>query len=119
MSSEVVGFAEVRKAAEDQSAIIMDVRNPDEYASGHIPSAVNLPLPEIGNAVGMSAEQFKEKYNFEQPAKDASIITHCKMGGRASKAIDALKDAGFFNLQLYQGSYNDWTAQGGEVEKQH
>ena len=37
------------------------------------------------------------------------------MGGRAGKALDALKDAGFLNLQLYQGSYNDWTAQGGQV----
>ena len=64
----------------------------------------------------MENEAFKAKYGFDKPAQDQSIVTHCKMGGRAAKGMDALKELGYQNAQVYPGSMNDWKANGGDIE---
>ena len=51
------------------------------------------------------------------PTKETKIITHCMKGGRAKKASDALTSMGFTNTQCYSGSFTDWLAKGGQVEK--
>ena len=54
-----------------QGAIILDVRTPQEYTSGHIKKSVNIPVNELTS-------------NFQKlPAKDAAIITCCASGMRS------------------------------------
>lgn len=48
----------------------------------------------------MNASEFKSKYGFEYPAKEASLVTHCNKGGRAGKAADLLKAAGFADAKV-------------------
>ena len=113
----VVDFNDVQKAAAEGSHLICDVRGPDEFAAGHIPKAGNVPLGELAAALQMDAPQFKEKYNVDKPGKDDPIISSCKVGGRAAKGRDIFKEAGYTHVLLYQGSFMDWTNNGGEVEK--
>ena len=63
-------------------AIIMDVRTPAEYASGHIKGSVNIPL----NALPMQMAKLK---------KDKPIITCCASGMRSGSAKTILKSNGF------------------------
>lgn len=72
--------------AREQGAIILDVRTPTEYAQGHIPEAVNLPLDSIDQA-----ERFV-------PAKNALVYVYCQSGMRSSKACAYMKAAGFSNV---------------------
>ena len=64
--------------------VILDVRNPDEFKEARIEGAVNIPLPEIMNHV----EKLKG-YDM--------VYIHCKRGGRAKTAFDALTNAGLKN----------------------
>ncbi|OJW82031.1 MAG: sulfurtransferase [Bacteroidetes bacterium 46-16] len=79
-------------------AIILDVRSPGEYASGHIKGSLNIPL----NALPMQMAKLK---------KDKAIITCCASGMRSGSAKSMLKANGFaevhnggswFNLKKYE-----------------
>ena len=61
--------------------IIIDVRNKDEYDSGHIENAINIPYEEI-------EEKIKDVDNINL---DSPIIVYCKSGVRSSKAYESLK----------------------------
>lgn len=85
--------------------IILDVRNPDEFSSGHIANAVNIPLPEL-------AERQNELKN------STKIFIHCRRGGRAKTAYDLLSGAGFTNLVCIGDAGMDvWLESGYQVTK--
>ena len=53
----------------------------------------------------------------DKPDKDGrKVVTHCKIGGRAAKAADLLIASGV-KTDVYKGSFNDWKAQEGPVDK--
>lgn len=76
-----------------------------------------LTVPEIGSAFELDDAAFKDKYGFDKPAKEAAVVVHCLKGGRAAKAKEAMDGQGYTNVQVYAGSFTDWQAQGGEIEK--
>lgn len=85
--------------------VILDVRNPDEFSAGHIPGAINVPLPEL------ASRQTELK-----PYK--SIYIHCKRGGRAKTAFDLLSSLGFANLVCISDAGMDlWIESGYPVTK--
>lgn len=69
-----------------QGAVIVDVRTPQEYTSGHIKNSLNIPVNEI-------AADFQKL-----PSKDAVIITCCASGMRSGKAAGILKANGYTNV---------------------
>lgn len=85
--------------------VILDVRNPDEFSEGHIKGALNYPLPEIMN----HADELK-KYDH--------VYIHCKRGGRAKNAFEALKNAGLTNLIcIHDGGMDMWIENGFPVQR--
>lgn len=68
--------------------IIIDVREPDEYASGHIENAINVPP-----AVLLSGAP-----QLTHVDKDSGIIVYCRTGARSNASIQILKQMGFTNL---------------------
>ena len=64
-------------------AVLVDVREPDEYAQGHVPGSVNLPLSRI-----RSAEDVLEDY-------DAPLFVYCLSGGRSGQAVSTLTRMGY------------------------
>jgi phage shock protein E len=66
----------------DKGALIIDVRTPEEYASGHIKESVNIPLNRIPDKVN------------ELKRKNKPIITCCRSGARSGMAADQLKSSG-------------------------
>ncbi len=69
-----------------QGAVILDVRSSDEFASGHVKGAINIPLQELGTNISKLG------------AKDTYIITCCMSGGRSSMAKSILHAAGYDNV---------------------
>jgi phage shock protein E len=77
-----------------RGALIIDVRSPVEYAAGHLPRAINIPLPQIESLI---AGKVKDK--------NQVLLLHCESGMRSGVAKDKLSALGYthaFNL----GSYN-------------
>lgn len=67
-------------------AVLLDVRDAGEYAAGHIPGSMNLPLPMIAEA----AKRI--------PDKSAPLFVYCLSGARSRSAIGALKAMGYASL---------------------
>jgi len=74
-------------------AFLVDVRSAGEYASGHAPNTVNIPLDQVQNQLG----KFKGK-------KD--IVVFCRSGMRSSQAKSILEQNGFTNV-VNGGTWND------------
>jgi phage shock protein E len=71
-------------------ATVIDVRTADEFTDGHLPTARNIPLDEVGARLA----------EIEQAAggKDRPVVVYCGMGGRSSQAKQQLEAAGFANV---------------------
>ena len=91
------GFAQ----AYESGATVLDVRNPDEFRTAHVPGAVLIPLPEL------AARQA------EIPDADPLYVI-CAVGGRSLTAAKALVDAGYRAVSVAGGT-NGWIERGGQV----
>ena len=91
----------VKTCAATPDAMLLDVRNPDEYVLGHIPGSVNLPLSEIRTAKDRISD------------KDTPLFVYCLSGARSSRAVTELQSMGYTNLHNL-GGISKWR---GEIEK--
>ncbi|MEZ6209422.1 MAG: rhodanese-like domain-containing protein [Candidatus Paceibacterota bacterium] len=96
---------EIEKIIQDVKtgkAIILDVREREEWDEGHIKGAMHYSLGRIQRG--------------EIPAipKDILIYTHCRAGVRGAEAAEALMNAGFTQV-VCLGGYEDWKSAGGNV----
>lgn len=104
-SDETEGYAtiqidEVTQKMED-GYIILDVREVNEFAEGHIPGAQNKPLSMLQTA------------DFTELSKDEKYIVICRSGNRSQTASDILQEEGYSIINVAQGM-SSWT---GDVEK--
>jgi rhodanese-related sulfurtransferase len=67
-------------------AKVVDVRTPQEFASGHVPGAINIPYEEIGRRAS------------EIGPASTPVVLYCRTGRRSGIAADALQKAGFSRL---------------------
>lgn len=101
-SYEKISMAEgIKRMESDNDFILLDVRRDDEFASGHIPGAVNLPNESIGTDEIPSL-----------PDKSQTIYIYCRSGNRSKQAADKLALLGYTNLIEF-GGILDYT---GELE---
>ncbi len=85
----------------EKKAIIVDVREDDEWNDEHIAGALHIPLKQLNDRVSEL-----------QTYKDTTIITQCKSGGRSAKALELLKAAGFTKVYSMDGGIKAWDQQG-------
>ncbi len=93
-----VAVTEVEQKMQGESTILIDVRNPDEYSSGHARGAVNYPLPQIAHYID-KLKGYSEVY----------VI--CQSGGRSATATSALIKAGISAVNVTGGT-SAWRAHG-------
>lgn len=74
--------------------VVVDVRSPQEYASGHIPQARLIPLPDLGGRLG------------ELP-KDRPVVCVCRSGARSAQATALLARSGY-RVQNMSGGMLGW-----------
>ena len=92
---------EAKAQAEAGAAVIIDVREPDEWADGHIPNAVHL-------ARGTLESEIEDKV----ADPNAMIICHCGGGGRSALAAESLQRMGYKNVRSMAGGLKAWKAAG-------
>lgn len=96
---DVVAF---KDAVESSGALVIDVREPSEYAEGHIPGSVNISLRTLAA-------------NVDKIPTDTQVFVYCKSGYRAGLAISSLRMMGYDNALSFSGSYDAWVEAGEEV----
>ena len=77
-------------------ATIIDVREDDEFATGHAAGALNLPLSTFAE-------------HFEEIPKDVTVYVICQSGGRSARACDYLEGQGYDAVNVVGGT-SDWIA---------
>ena len=88
---------EAKQKMDDQDVIILDVREVDEYNSGHIPGAVLLPLGTID----------KDSAAAVIPEKDSVVLVYCRSGNRSKQASSILAELGYSGIFEF-GGINTW-----------
>ena len=86
--TEKINPADAIRLLDAHEAVAVDVREPDEYAVGHIPGARLLPL---GQVLTRAAEVL--------PDKNAVWLVYCHTGRRSADAVQKLESLGYTNLR--------------------
>ncbi|KAJ2902578.1 rhodanese domain containing protein [Zalerion maritima] len=116
---KIYSFEDVKAVAgKDQNIVIVDCREPHELVElGRVPGAVNIPIDTAPDSYAISEDEFEDRFGYSRPPKDAHLVAYCRAGVRCHTAAELAKQAGFMNVNEYPGSFNDWVANGGEIER--
>jgi rhodanese-related sulfurtransferase len=112
-SVKLVDMSKFKKVVDKKKYdLIIDVREPGEYAKGHVTGAINIPR-------GLIEFKIWSKVGFpENTDTGKKIYIYCKTGGRASLATKSLKDLGFTKVKAVNMKIADWIEAGHPIEKQ-
>jgi rhodanese-related sulfurtransferase len=106
---------ELDEMIEDHNDIlIVDVREQDEYAQGHIPGALCVPR---GLLEGAADADYKHRVETLCTAQDRTVVLYCQTGGRSAMAADTLNQMGFSKAWNLAGGIEVWEAEGLPVVK--
>ena len=86
------------------NALLIDVRQPSEYTSGHIPNAINISLQTL-------------TANLDKIPKDRPVVLYCTTGYRTAMGVMTLQMLGYANVQAFPPSIQGWKAAGEPLEK--
>ena len=87
----------------EQAPFVLDVRAPEEFVTGHVPGAVNIPYDQVAARLA------------EVP-KDKDVVLYCRSGRRAGMAAEVLAANGYTRLKHLEGDMPAWIEKGRPVE---
>jgi phage shock protein E len=90
LSAEIAGGKKI---------LLLDVRSAEEFASGHIPGARNLPHNEVGDWL-----------RNEDVSRDLAVVVYCESGNRSVVVQQAFVNAGFSSVRHLEGDMKAWRA---------
>ena len=102
-----VSLEDAEQAIRDAD-VLVDVREADEFAAGHLGGAVHISRGIL---------EFKFSANPALQARDLKVLLYCKTSGRAALAATALHEMGYLNVQSLAGGFDAWAAAGKPVAK--
>ncbi len=105
-STEQIGTLEATRLINNENPLLLDVREPNEYDSGHLPDALHIPLSQIKDRSGELA-----KY------ATRPVIVYCERGMRSSSAASALSKLGFSRVLELRGGLRAWRDAGLPTKK--
>lgn len=94
----------IKKLAQGDRTLFIDVRQPSEYRQGHIPGAINIPLRSLTE-------------NLDKIPRDRSVVLYCSSGYRTGIGIAALQLLGYNQVKGFAPSINGWKQAGEPLEK--
>ena len=96
------------EAAIRNADVLVDVREADEYAAGHLPGAVHISRGML---------EFKFSANPALQPRDLKVMLYCKTSGRTALCATALHEMGYLNVQSVAGGFDAWAAAGKPVAR--
>lgn len=101
---QLVAADSAAQVVEQSDVVVLDIRTPDEFASGSLPGAVNLDF---------YAEDFSQQ--LAQLDKDATYVMYCRSGNRSEVAAAEMRDLAFSDVYEIDGGILSWMQSGGTV----
>ena len=98
----VIEHDALKEALRGNECVIVDVREPNEYSSGHIPGAINHPMSRFDAKLLPSGKR---------------VVLVCQSGGRSSNALRKALESGRRDVCHYPGGTHGWRAAGEDVIK--
>jgi glyoxylase-like metal-dependent hydrolase (beta-lactamase superfamily II)/rhodanese-related sulfurtransferase len=99
-----VPVVQVEEVAHRAAAtVLLDVREPEEYAHGHVPGAINLPQAELASRL-------------DEVPRDRPVMTICQSGMRSLRSAQFLEQMGYDTVANVEGGTAAWRASGNPVE---
>jgi rhodanese-related sulfurtransferase len=86
--------------------VLIDVREADEFAAGHLQGTVHIPRGLL---------EFKLSAMPALQARDLNVVLYCKTSGRAALSAVAMQSMGYLNVTSLAGGYDAWVAAGKPV----
>lgn len=87
-----------------KDGMILDVREPSEFAQGHIPGAKNIPQAELATRL-------------DELPRDRQLVIVCQVGARSQRAAQFLRQVGYGQAVSGRGGTDAWVASGGPLER--
>jgi rhodanese-related sulfurtransferase len=95
---DVAAVKQLRECGEP--FLLLDIRNPDEFATASIPGATLIPMGEL-----------QARLSELEPHKQERIVVHCHHGGRSLRVTHFLRQQGFPQVQNMAGGIDAWSLQ--------
>ena len=111
MATPVVTLDQLKAAIDDPAIWIVDVREPNEFATGHVRSAINIPRGVIEFKIWKKVG-YPNKTNMDQ-----KIYLYCKAGSRCALAAKSLRDLGFTKVFRTDLKIKEWVEAGNVLVK--
>lgn len=105
-ASNEIGTLEATRLLNQATTLVLDVREGDEYAAGHLPRARHIPLKELERRLG-EIGKYKEK----------AVLLTCRTGARSGSASRVLQRAGFTTVYQLKGGIAAWQQASLPVER--
>jgi rhodanese-related sulfurtransferase len=96
------------QAAIQNSDVLLDIREADEYTNGHIPGSIHIPRGLL---------EFKLSNDPNLSTRSLKIVLYCKNSGRAALASKVLHEMGYLHVQSIEGGFDAWAEAGNPVAK--
>jgi rhodanese-related sulfurtransferase len=106
-SANEIPVAEAEAAIRDAD-VLLDVREADEFAAGHLPGAVHASRGML---------EFKLSGTPALASRDLKFVVYCKTSGRAALAAAVMREMGYLNVSSIAGGFDAWAAAGKPVHK--
>lgn len=95
-------------AAIRDADVLIDVREAEEFAVGHLPGAIHASRGML---------EFKLSGTPALASRDLKVVVYCKTSGRAALAAAVMQDMGYLNVRSIAGGFDAWVAAGKPVHK--
>ena len=95
-------------AAIRDADVLIDVREGEEFAAGHLPGAIHASRGML---------EFKLSSTPALAARDLKVVLYCKTSGRAALAAAVMQDMGYLNVRSIAGGFDAWVGAGKPVHK--
>ena len=100
-----IGTLNVTHLINHQNAVLLDVREPNEFKGGKLPDAVHIPLSQLKERAGELAKMTSRP-----------VVVYCGLGRRARSAGPVLANAGFGSIYMLSGGHKAWKDAGLPLE---
>jgi rhodanese-related sulfurtransferase len=109
--TEIAPAAVASELAQPAPPVLLDVREPGEFAAAHLQGAINIPR----GVLEFQVEAHPAMACSTDPAlaeREREVLVYCRSGGRAALAAASLQSMGFTQVRSISGGIEAWTAAG-------